>query len=407
MHDVGKARHILIFSVLITAITTFSFGWSFGRSSQRIWPRSEVGTSTDPLVGRSNYSLGNLQEVWENLRTNYYDASKLDTQKLEQGAVKGFVEGINDPYTVYMTPQEAKDFQSNLDGELQGVGIEVEFKNSQLIVARPIKNSPAERLGVKAADVILKIDGALTSAMTLTDAVYKIRGKKGTSVTLTLGREGRPEPFDIKLIRDNIVVENVTMKKLSGDIFYIEFSQFNDHAKSEFRDAVQEILLNKAKGVIIDVRGNGGGYLDTASDILSEFISGEKVVAIIKKRHGKEEQKTNGSARLADIPLVVLVDKGSASASEIFAGAIQDYRRGIVIGETTYGKGSVQELTDLKDGALLRETVAKWFTPLDRSIDQVGVTPDIVVKFTEADGKANKDPQLDAATKYLKEHPGE
>ena len=395
-----RQQSILISSVLITSIVSFSLGLFFA-DNVKISQKAEKIEKADPVL--AELKVRDLEEVWNRLRSLYYDAEKLDQSKLEYSAVKGFVSGIGDPYTVFMPPEEAKDFGQGLNGKLEGIGAELEVKDSKLIVRAPLKNSPAEKAGILSGDIIFKIDGAPAQDMTIYEAIRKIRGKKGTKVTLTLVRENKPEVFDIEIVRDEILIDTIVVKKIDGGIYHIAVNQFNDHTKVEFQKAVEEILLAKAKAIILDLRGNGGGYLDISIDMLSEIINGEKAVVIVKKRDQSKNEtiKTNGSARIGDLPLVVLVDKGSASASEIVAGAVQDYKRGILIGEKTFGKGSVQELVDLNDGASLRMTIAKWFTPLNRSIDGDGIVPDIEVKLTEEDIKAGKDPQLDAAVKYL------
>ena len=400
-----RQQSILISSVLITSIVSFGLGLFFAdninikkSASSAV---SQISEKEDPLM--AILKIRDLEEVWERLRASYYDATKLDQSKLEYSAVKGFVNGVGDPYTGFMPPEEAKDFGQGLDGKLEAIGAELEVKDSKLVVRAPLKNSPAEKAGILSGDIIFKINGEPAQEMTIYEAIRKIRGKKGTKVTLTLIRENRPEVFDIEIIRDEILIDTVVVKKIDGGIYHIAVNQFNDHTKIEFQKAIEEILLAKAKAVILDLRGNGGGYLDISIDMLSEVISGEKTAAIVKKRDQSKNEtiKTSGSARIPDLPLVVLVDKGSASASEIVAGAVQDYKRGILIGEKTFGKGSVQELINLNDGASLRMTIAKWFTPLNRSIDGDGIVPDIEVKLTEEDIKAERDPQLDAAVKYL------
>ncbi len=401
-----RSQSILLSSVLITGILTFSLGWFFARNIQTGSGPSRGFLQTAFSTGSSSKNelkIRDIDDVWQRLQASYYDASKLDLSKLEYGAVKGFVSGIGDPYSVFMTPEESKEFENGLEGQLEGIGAELEVKDGKLVVVAPLKNSPAQKAGVRSGDIIYKIDGALAEEMTLFDAIKKIRGKTGTAVTLTLLREGTPQPVILSITRSEITIDSITLKKLDNDIFHLSINQFNDHTKSEFNEAVQQILLEKAKGLVLDVRGNGGGYLDTSIDILSELIGGQKTAAIIKKRDVSKTEtvKTNGSGRLSDIPIVVLVDKGSASASEIVAGAIQDYKRGIVMGEKTFGKGSVQELAELPDGSRLRMTIAKWFTPLDRSIDDVGVVPDKEVKITDEDRAADRDPQLDEAIKYL------
>lgn len=419
------SRASIIAIVFVFSVGSFAAGWALSTDdatylqSQSITPGTATGTSYGPS---SPIRIPILGDVWEKLLDFYYDESKLDLKKLEAGATKGFVAAINDPYTVFMTPEESKDFTNDLEGELEGIGAELEVKNGKLIVVAPLKNSPAEKAGIKPGDIIFKINGGLAQDMTLYEAVRRIRGKQGTQVTLTIVRETLANPFDLTITRSAIQIDSITLKRLDGDIFHLAINQFNDHTKREFETAVEKIILEKAKGLIIDVRGNGGGYLDISIDILSELISGKKPVVTIKKRDPKQNEvvQTSGSGRLADIPLAILVDKGSASASEIVAGAVQDYKRGVLIGEKTFGKGSVQQIETLGDGSSLRITIAKWFTPLDRSIDEIGITPDKEVKLTDQDvdapvGRSNTvasprlglvekklDPQLDEAVKYLR-----
>lgn len=393
----------MISSVLTASIVFFSFGWFFaknvgiGAKNSQNNTQAAVDENPDPV---SRMRIRDIDDIWEILQESYYDASKLQQSKLEYGAVKGFVSGIGDPYTTFMTPEESVDFGNELDGQVEGIGAELGVKQGKLTVVAPIKESPAEKAGIRAGDIILKIDGALASDMTLDEAIHRIRGKKGTQVTLTIVRDTRQ--FDVTITRNSVTLDTVSVEKLPGDIFHVSIYQFNDHTKTEFQAAIQRVLLEKASGLILDLRGNGGGYLETSVDILSELISGEKTAAIIKRRNQQNEAvKTTGNAKIGEIPLAVLVDKGSASASEIVAGAIQDYKRGVLIGEKTFGKGSLQELDFLPDGSRLRFTIAKWFTPLDRSIDEVGITPDKEVKFTEEDAQQNRDPSLDEALKYL------
>lgn len=397
-----KIQSTSIAAILIAALVAFGLGWIFAKNTSG--PPSIVleGAAGGENIGPLR--IRDIDEVWGRLQESYYDATKLELGKLEYGAVKGFVEGIEDPYTVFMTPDESKEFADGIEGQIQGIGAELEVKNGKLVVVALLKSSPAQRAGLRSKDIIYKIDGELAEEMTFYQAIQSIRGKKGTTVALTIVRENLTEPMEIKIIRDEITVDSVVLEKLEGDIFHLALHQFNDHSKKEIENAVQQILLEKARGIILDVRSNGGGFMERSIDILSEFIAAEKVVVIVRHRNETDNElvKTNGNARLADIPLVVLVNEGSASASEIVAGAIQDYGRGVVIGEKTFGKGSVQEISDLRDGARLRMTIAKWFTPLERSIDEVGIAPDIEIKITEEDIAAGRDPQLEAAVRYLK-----
>lgn len=401
-----RPQSILLSSVLIASLAAFSLGWFFANNigTGKYISRNSLQTleKNDPEIN-AVLKIRDVDEVWKTLRDSYYDATKLSLSELEFGAVKGFVKGIGDEYTVFMTPEESKEFENGLEGQLEGIGAQLEVKAGKLIVVSPLKNSPAERAGIRAGDIILSINGKIAADMTFYEAIKAIRGKKGTSVMLKIFREDIPEPFEIGIKRAEITIDTITVKKLSGDIFHVSINQFNDHTKTEFQNVIQKILLEKAKGMIVDLRGNGGGFLDIAVDMVSEFIPGEQPAVVIKKRDSTKNEtvKTYGNAKLIDIPLAVLVNKGSASASEIVAGALQDYKRALIIGERTFGKGSVQEINKLPDGSSLRLTIAKWFTPLDRSIDDVGIIPDREVKMTEEDIKQNRDPQLEEAIEYL------
>lgn len=405
------SRKLNVFVAALGLIVAFGAGFLFSQAEPQRGYLNNAPKGRNLIqsteTAQTPVEIPNLGEVWKRLQNAYFDGAKLDLKKLQYGAVKGFVHEIGDPYTAYMTPEETKEFSSDLEGELEGIGAQLEVKDGKLTVVAPLKNSPAEEAGIKPGDIIYKIDGAFAEEMTFYEAVRKIRGKSGTKVTLTIIREKKPEPFDITITRREITVENVTLKKLDNGIYHLAILQFNDSTKKDFLKAANEMLLNDPRGLILDLRGNGGGYLDISIDILSELLKGEQTGAIIKKKNGTELEtaKTNGSGRLADIPLVILVNKGSASASEIVAGAVQDYKRGLLIGETTFGKGSVQEIQPLTDGSSLRFTIAKWFTPQDRSINEKGITPDREVKMNEEDAEQDRDPQLDEAVKYLRSRP--
>lgn len=271
-----------------------------------------------------------------------------------------------------------------------------------------LKGSPAEKAGLKSGDVVLKINEELASDMTLYESITKIRGKKGTSVKLLMFRKNNGDPFEVTIVRDEIHLDSVTFEDKKKGIFYVGLHQFTDTTMMELNDVIAKIVLKDPKGIVLDLRNNGGGLLEVAVDVLSEFVPGKQDVVIIRKRDIKDDEKrvTSGSSRLASVPLVVLVNGSSASASEIVAGAIQDLKRGTVMGEKTFGKGSVQDVEWLPDNSSLRVTIAKWLTPLGRSIDKEGVVPDVALKLTEKDiermAQKNVDPQLDAAVKSFK-----
>ena len=361
---------------------------------------SSSGTDTTQKA-----DLAVFWQVWDMLYELYVDKTAMNDQQMVYGAIKGMVASLKDPYTVYMTPEETKEFDQSLNGQLEGIGAELTVRDGNLIVVSPLKNSPAELAGLQPNDIVYKIDGELTSDMTLFDAIMKIRGEKGTNVVLTIIREAKKEPFEVAITRDTVNVESVSMEDKGDGLYYISINQFNDTTKPEFEAKVKELLLLEPKGLVLDLRYNGGGYLDISVDILSELMKDNAEVVTIKRREEADNETLHvtGTARLADIPLVVLINNGSASASEIVAGAIQDHKRGLILGEQSFGKGSVQEVDKLPDGSSLRITIAKWYTPLGKNIDKVGIKPDMEVKLTDADTEADKDPQLDAALKYLKE----
>ncbi len=350
-------------------------------------------------------SLDLFWEAYELLDQNYVDVLALDDEEQLYGAIKGMVDALDDPFTVFMTPTETNDFQNSLEGEYVGIGAELTIKDGDLVVIAPLKGSPAEAAGLLPGDTVYLIDGQLVPEMTLFEAITNIRGEEGTPVVLTILRESSNEPIELEIERATVEVPSVELEYYGEDsqIAYVNLSQFIDDTEAEFDEIVQELLLQELDGMILDLRYNGGGYLDVAVDVLSDFIDGKEKAVVTKMRNEANNEifYTNASSRLSDIPLVVLVNAGSASASEILAGAIQDYERGILIGETTFGKGSVQVVDVLEDGSSLRYTIAKWYTPNDRSIDDVGIDPDMEVGLTQEDRENDTDPQLDAAIEYL------
>lgn len=352
--------------------------------------------------GRADLSI--FWDVWDLLDEMYIDETSLDRQQMVYGAVKGMVAALDDPYTVYMDPNETKDFDQNLMGQLEGIGAELTVRDQALVVVTPLKNSPAETAGLKPGDIVYKIDGELTAEMTLFEAIMNIRGEKGTAVILTIIRGDIEDPFEVSIIRDTVNVESVDMEDLGDGIYLINIYQFNDNTTPEFEAKITELLLNEPKGLIIDLRNNGGGYLEISVDVLSEFLEGSKEAVTIKRRKDTDNETmfVSGNPSLPNVPMAVLINDGSASAAEIVAGALQDYKRAILIGETSFGKGSVQEVDKLNDGSSLRMTIARWYTPNGNNIDHVGITPDMPVEYTEDDYINGTDPVQDAAVEYLK-----
>lgn len=343
--------------------------------------------------------------VWESLNEGYVNTEKLDEQKQVYGAIAGMVEALDDPYTVFMTPDETESFHQSLGGELEGIGAELTIEEGMLVVVSPLKGSPAELAGLQPGDYVYMVNGKATSDMTLFEAISAIRGEGGTSVELTIVRKGETEPILMTIIRDKIDVPSVESEVISQDgkkISVISMYQFGDNTLEAFRNAAREAVLQDVDGIVLDLRLNGGGYLDVSVEILSEFFEEEQKAVIVKRRNDDNQiVYTSGNGQLSDIPLVVLVNEGSASASEIVAGAIQDYKRGVLMGTQTFGKGSVQELSNLEDGSSIRMTVAKWYTPNDRSIDHEGIVPDTIIEMESSEIGEETDVQMQSALEYL------
>jgi carboxyl-terminal processing protease len=360
-------------------------------------------------VGASDATPDNLKtlfapfwETWTLVHQQYVD-QPVDDVKLMQGAISGMLGSLGDPHTSYMDPAQFKDANSSLSGAYEGIGAYVDTTGTFLKVISPISQSPAEAAGLKSGDLIIAIDGNSMKGINPELVRQKVLGPAGSVVTLTIQREGVDNPIDVKITRAKITIASVESKTLDNDIAYIKLNTFGDTTTSELTTQLKQLLAKKPKGLILDLRNNGGGYLQTAVEVASQFVK-EGVVVSEKYGDGKNDQKFSAipGGLATDIPMVVLVNEGTASASEIVSGAIQDYGRGKLVGVTTYGKGSVQIWTPLSDNqGAVRITVAKWFTPKDRTIDKTGLAPDVVAEMTKEDFDAKRDPQLDAAVKTL------
>lgn len=407
-NEIGSQKSYRFYWYILVAVLSFAIGWEVSRlglfTTNVIKIEKDSG-NTGQLVGnqsKTNVDMGLFWKIWGELEEKYVDENALKNESMVYGAIKGMVDALNDPYTVFMTPEESVQFSESLEGMLEGIGAELTVKDKKLVIVSPLRKSPAEKAGLLAGDIIYKIEDEFAEEMTLVEAITKIRGKKGTTVTLTIARQKLEKPFDVTIVRDSIDIESVTMEKLDNGIVYLSVNQFNDKTNAEFSKYISELILNEPKGLIVDLRYNGGGYLDIAVQLLSYLLPKDTLSVIIKEK-GKEDQilRTNGNPKLLNVPLVVIVNDSSASASEIVAGAIQDHKRGIVLGTKSFGKGSVQEVEKFSDGSSLRVTIAKWFTPNNRSINKVGLTPDVVVEITDEDIKKTYDRQKEEAIKYL------
>ncbi len=351
----------------------------------------------------SDVDLSIFWEVWNIAQEKYIDKSKLDKEKLIYGAVTGMVKAIGDPFSNFLTPDETKSFAEDMQGSFEGIGVEIGMKNEVLTVIAPIEGSPGAKAGLKPGDKIIKINDDVTVDLSVEEAVKMIRGPKGTEVRLTVLSEGSEKPKEVSILRDIISIKSVRYEfKENGKIAYVKIIKFGDDTTQLINSISNEIITAGAKGIIIDLRNNPGGYLETAVDVCSRFIPKGKLVVAEENYEGKRNEfNAKGGNILSSLPVVVLINNGSASASEIMAGALRDQLNVKLIGKKTFGKGSVQELEKLDDGSSLKITVAKWLTPKGESIMEKGLSPDIEVEMTENDVNQNRDPQLEKAIEIV------
>lgn len=385
----------IIFLALFVVGATFAVGLFTG---VRIEEKKQAELSRDyPSVEKVSEALHIIKE-------NYVEDTTAD--KLIDGAVKGMLQALEDPYTHYLDKKDFGYFKEQTTGKFEGVGMIIGAKDGHVAVVSPLEGTPAERAGIKAGDIIAEIDGKNTKGMSVDDAVSKIRGKKGTMVSLVLMRSGIEEPIKVKLTREEINQPNFKSDIYDGKLGYVRITQgFNEQTDADMRKHLEKVKKDGAKGIILDLRGNPGGLLDSAVNVVSKFVDSGAVVKI-QGRDGRVRSDLVRPDDLTDtrIPLVVLVNHGSASASEIVAGAVQDYNRGVIVGEQTFGKASVQTVINLTDGTALLLTTDKYLTPNGRMIHKKGIKPDVVVKFDEKAMEENKkDNQLERAKEVLEE----
>lgn len=353
-----------------------------------------------PEIKGTDVDFDLFWEVWKTMKENYVNSDELTDKKMFYGALHGLVASAGDPYTVFMDPKVSQEFANDMAGTFEGIGAEIGIKDDILTIVAPLSEMPAEIAGLKAGDKVLAINGTSTMGISIDAAVKQIRGKKGTDVTLSIKR-GDEDIQDITITRGAIFVKSVRTEMLDNDIFKIKVTNYNNDTKDLFNKAVREAVDKNPKGIILDLRNNPGGYLDTAIEMASEWVEDGLIVTEKYSEDYKNEHFARGRARLKNYPTVVLVNQGSASASEIVAGALQDHNKAKIVGMQTFGKGSVQTLSNLPDGSSIKITVAKWLTPNGRSINDKGISPDVKVDFKLEDYNNNLDPQLDRAIEIL------
>lgn len=394
---------VILFAVLFV-IFTFFLGYAVGgaqtsRAQDVDLAGRVVATADSSATLEEDLDFNMFWQVWNLVKESYYKQPVSDKQ-LFYGSLKGILAGAGDPYTMFFDPEEAKSFLANLNGSFQGIGAEIGLKEETLVIIAPLDGSPAQKAGLRPGDLIVKIDETQTDGMTVEEAVMMIRGEKDTVVTLSVRRQGEPEIITFKITRDNIVVDSVKWKIDENNFMRVSVSTFNDETIALFNAMMQEALKKDVDGMIIDLRNNPGGLLKTAVDLASAWTGYETVV--IEREHEKAQSfKGVKQARLDGIKTVVLVNGGSASASEIFAGALQDYGYATIVGTQTYGKGSVQDYLNFSDGSAVKITTAQWYTPKGRGINETGITPDIIVDYSFEQFKNDVDPQQDTAIQIL------
>ncbi len=360
----------LAITLLIVAVVALAFGVGF-------------------FFGHSSYSgsgegMNIIGQAWSIIFTDYVDRSKLDSANLSRAAIEGMIEALNDPYTSYLETEYYELGISSLEGEFEGIGAYVTVLDGKLIIIAPIADSPADVAGIKAGDIIMEINGEPVADMSLAEAIIKIRGPKGTAVSLLILHEGETEPVEIEITRDTIEVPSVRFE-MRGDIAYIIITQFSERTENELAPVIQSLKEENARGIVLDLRGNPGGLLDIVVEVASNFITEGTLVEVMSNQGKVASLEVIDSPVTTNLPMVVLVDNTSASGSEVLAGALQDHDRALIAGNTTFGKGSVNVLRELSDGSGLYITTARWLTPNGRVIEGHGIEPDIKLELTGED----------------------
>lgn len=386
-------KTFLIFGIILIIFITFQAGIEIGKNLVicKICPPEEV-----------DFSL--FWQAYHILQKKFVNPEKLDIQQIIYGSISGMTKTLNDPYTIFLNPEETKKFEKELAGIFEGIGAEIGIKNKELIIISPLEGTPAQKAGLRAGDKILKINDIETFDISIEKAVSLIRGAKGTEVVLEISREGWEKSKKIKIIRDVIKIPSLKWKLINEKIAYLRIYQFYQPLIYDFRKTALEILNSPAKKIILDLRNNPGGYLDVVIKIGEWFLNKGDIIVVEDFGQNKErkEYKAEKDGEFLQYPIVVLINQGSASGSEIIAGALRDNRKIKIIGTRSFGKGSIQEAVRLKDQSLLKITVAKWLTPKGISISEEGIAPDIEVKITEDDYQQDRDPQLDKAIEVIK-----
>jgi carboxyl-terminal processing protease len=368
-----------VFIIVAVLALAFGGGYTLGvsRTSHQIVPVTSTN-ATDEL------RLQAVDQTWNTIFSDYVDQTKLNSANLSRAAIEGMVASLNDPYTSYLDPNLYSIGMSSFQGEFDGIGAYMTIKDSRIAILAPFPGSPAEQAGVKAGDIILEIDGTTTEGMTVDEAIIRIRGHKGTPVTLLVLHDGETEPVSITITRATIEVPSVTFE-MKENFAYISINQFTERTDSELSDAISTLKKNNAGGIVLDLRDNPGGLLDSAVRVASHFIKSGIVTSVRSNQGIVQTYNVVSGLIVTDLPMVILVNENSASGSEVLTGALQDHGRAYVAGNVTYGKGSVNTLQKLPDGSGLYITIARWLTPNGHLIEGHGIVPDKILELTGND----------------------
>lgn len=400
---IGLITLLGVLIVFTFSYGAFSIGYEKGFQETKIIEIRGIADINPNEKITADFSV--FWQAWDKLKTFHVKGAQLNDQDLVYGAIKGMIESLGDPDTVFFDRIDAKKFEEDVKGFFGGIGAELSLKNKQIIIVTPLKNTPAERIGLKPEDIILKVDEIDLSGMSVYDAVKIIRGEPGTVVRLLIDREDFKNPQEFEIKREIIRIPSVEWEMLDNQIAYLQVFSFNQETPSAFHQAASRLVLSGAKGIVLDLRSNPGGYLDVAVNLASWFLNRGEPVVVERFASGEENVlRARGHGFFSNMPVVILINRGSASASEILAGALRDNRGVKLVGEKSFGKGTVQQLETLKDDSTLKITIANWLTPKGEVIENNGLLPDYEVVL-ESDALINgqEDPQLQKAIEVLKQ----
>ncbi|MFH1667654.1 MAG: S41 family peptidase [Candidatus Komeilibacteria bacterium] len=404
LYSITRRKNITTLVVIVLILLSFIFGFFFGRlgdTSQDLQPGEVYNLDKIPEFMTRDVNFELFWQVWDLLKMKYLYSESISNIDLFYGSLAGSVAALGDPYSVFFNPDIAGEFTEELNGRFEGIGAEIGIKQGRLTIVAPLPDTPAEKAGIRAGDQIYAIDGFDTTNMSLDKAISMIRGEGGTVVTLMIIHKDDDQPQDIEIVRGTININSV-QSEMYDDVAYVRITHFNIDTGKRFKEIINNVLQNDVQAIVLDLRNNPGGFMDIAIELGGYWIDND--VMVREEYYDQARNKayqTQGLAVLEEIPTYVLINGGSASASEILAGALQDYGLATLIGETTFGKGSIQELEQLSDGSALKITVAEWHTPLDRAINEIGIEPDIVVEFSEEDYNNDIDTLLDEALNLI------